>query len=310
MNLDELFRPEAIDPETREFNQQIEKVLAETPAVHIVGARRVREAQRTGGLYGPLVHVDAARERTIAGPAGPLTLRIFVPDTVRGVYLHIHGGGWTIGAADQQDIRLWAIARHCSVAVVSVEYRLAPEHPYPAGPDDCEAAAVWLVANAPKEFGSDRLVIGGESAGAHLSAVTLLRMRDRHGFTGFLGANFTYGCFDLSMTPSVAAWGERNLVLNTPIIAWFTANFVPGEKRRRDPDVSPLYAELADMPPASPEIVRSSPSTPAGFTRSTRSRPTSPAAPTAASRPSSPKLSPNRTRGRSSQLSFGDTLTR
>ena len=92
-------------------------------------------------------------------------------------------------------------------------------------------------------------MIGGESAGGHLSAATLLRLRDRHGFTGFAAANLIYGVYDLTMTPSQARWGERNLVLSTPIIAWFYDQFIPAE-RRRDPDVSPLYADLSNMPPA------------------------------------------------------------
>ena len=79
-----------------------------------------------------------------------------------------------------QDPMLERIADNTGQAVVAVEYRLAPEHPYPAGPDDCEAAAVWLLRNAKEEFGTDILTIGGESAGGHLTAVTILRMRDRH----------------------------------------------------------------------------------------------------------------------------------
>jgi acetyl esterase/lipase len=94
------------------------------------------------------------------------------------------------------------------------------------------------------EFGSDRIVIGGESAGAHLSAVSLLRLRDKHGFSGFRGAALTYGCYDMTMTPSMARWGPRNLILSTPIVAWFIDNFVP-EGDRRQPDISPLYADLA-----------------------------------------------------------------
>jgi len=173
-----------------------------------------------------------------------------VPDAVRGVYLHLHGGGWTLGAANQSDLRNWALARHCGLAVVSVDYRLAPEHPYPAGPDDCEAAALWLAQSAPAEFGTTRLWIGGESAGAHLAVVTMLRLRDRHGLRPFAGANLVYGCYDLSMTPSQRRWGERNLVLSTPILGWFYDFFVPDPARRRDPDVSPLYADLTGMPPA------------------------------------------------------------
>ena len=245
-----LLRPEAITAETAAFNERIEAVLASVAAVHTIPPAVTRAARASGrGAFGPIVRSERAVNRTIAGPDGPLTLRVILPETVNGVYLHIHGGGWTLGSAEQQDQSLERIAHAANAAVVSVEYRLAPEHPYPAGPDDCEAAACWLVEHARREFGTERLVIGGESAGAHLSMVTLLRMRDRHGYTGFAGANLIYGAYDLRMTPSQANWGERNLILSTPIIAWFSDNFVPAH-RRREPDVSPIFADLHDLPRA------------------------------------------------------------
>ena len=120
-----------------------------------------------------------------------------------------------LGAADLQDPMLERVNDKAGLACVSVEYRLAPENPYPAAPDDCESAALWLAKNAKAEFGSDALAIGGESAGATLVAVTLLRMRDRHGFTGFRAANLVYGAFDLSMTPSQKLFGNERLVLRT-----------------------------------------------------------------------------------------------
>lgn len=249
----EAFDPAAIDPETREWNDRLEKLLAELPSLHTVEPHITRQAREDGGgAFGPIVRSDMAQDRTIPGPGGDLTLRVFVPETVNGVYLHIHGGGWVLGRAHHSDVRNESMARNANVAVVSVDYRLAPEDPYPAGPDDCEAAARWLVENAKSEFGSDRLTIGGESAGGHLSLVTLLRMRDRHSFTGFTGfaaANLVYGAYDLGMTPSQARWGNRNLILSTPIMQWFYDHFTP-EERRREPDVSPMYADLTGMPPA------------------------------------------------------------
>src|ERR1700681_828983 len=80
------------------------------------------------------------------------------------------------------------VVTNTGMACASVEYRLAPEHPYPAAWDDCESAAVWLMKNAKSEFGTDVLAIGGESAGGTLAAATLLRMRDRHNYTGFRSA--------------------------------------------------------------------------------------------------------------------------
>jgi len=134
--------------------------------------------------------------------------------------------------------------------VVAPEYRLAPEHPYPAGADDCETAAAWLVANARGEFGTEALTIGGESAGGHLAAVTLLRLRDRHGYTGWRGANLVYGAFDLSMTPSQRQFGNTRLILRTIDMQQFYNAFLPTIVERRDPDISPLYAELNGLCPA------------------------------------------------------------
>jgi acetyl esterase/lipase len=178
---------------------------------------------------------------------------VFTPEVIGGVFLHLHGGGWTLGSAANQDPVLAALAQHANVAVASLEYRLAPEHPYPAGPEDCEDAAAWLVANAQREFVTDRLVIGGESAGAHLAVSALLRLRDRRGITGaFRAAQLVFGAYDLSMTPSARRWGDRNLILSVPVMTWFNDQFVPGRspEERRDPDISHLYADLHGMPPA------------------------------------------------------------
>ncbi|HUY98740.1 MAG TPA: alpha/beta hydrolase [Thermomicrobiaceae bacterium] len=247
----QLFRTEAIDPVTAAFNEQLAQLLATVPSIVGQDAQKVRDARREGGsTFPPPLYSERAQTRSIPGPGGAVPLRLFVPDTVRGVYLHIHGGGWTLGTADSQDTMLDQLADAASVAVVSVEYRLSPEHPYPAGPDDCEVAALWLAEHAASEFGADRLVIGGESAGGHLSVVTLVRLRDRHGYTGCRGADLVYGAYDLSGTPSVRGWQTPNLVLDRSNIEWFTDNFVPDATRRREPDVSPLYADLRGLPPA------------------------------------------------------------
>jgi acetyl esterase len=245
-----IFLPESVDAETATFNANIERLLATQPAINDLQPQAIRAARESGASpFGPIVRSDRATERRIPGPAGEITLRQFIPETVNGVFLHIHGGGFALGRAHHQDVRLLSLATQATVAVVSVDYRLAPEAPYPAAADDCDAAALWLAAHALREFGTDRLLIGGESAGANLAAVTLLRMRDRHRFTGFGGAVLTFGVFDIAMTPSARRWGDRNLLINTPIMQWFSDLYVPAE-RRRDPDVSPLYADLSQMPPA------------------------------------------------------------
>ncbi len=238
------------DAETLALNVQLERLSERLPNPIEVGIEPLREARLKGrGLFGPIVRSPNGANRTIQGPAGPLGIRVFTPDHIEGVYLHFHGGGWAMGAADYQDGSLEHLSNTAGVAVVSVDYRLAPEHPYPAASDDAEAAAAWIVENAAAEFGADRIVVGGASAGAHLAATAMIRMRDRHGFTGFAGANLTYGFFDLSLTPSVRNWGDRMLVMNTDLCRWF-ANAYVGEANPQDPDVSPMYADLADLAPA------------------------------------------------------------
>ena len=247
------FAPASVTDETRAANQAIVAAMTGTPDWWEVGAETVRAARRRGEGPFPLApQSERAMTRAIKAPGGhEVPLRIIAPASPRGVYLHIHGGGWVLGAADQQDPMLERIAARAGLACVSVEYRLAPEHPYPAGPDDCEAAALWLAREAKAEFGTDQLTIGGESAGGHLSAVTLIRMRDRHGFTGFRGANLVFGAFDLGMTPSQRRFGnDARLVLRTVDIERFAAAFIPEGADRRDPDLSPLYADLHGLPPA------------------------------------------------------------
>lgn len=243
-----VFSPEAIDPETAAFNAQLEAQIAAVPGWYEPQSAPALRALSEGLLRAPALS-PMAEPRTLPGPHGAIPVRVFVPDTVRGVYLDIHGGGWVIGTAEGGDVTNERIARACEVAVVSVDYRLAPEHPYPVPADDCEAAALWLAQHAQSEFGSERLLIGGGSAGGQLAAVTLLRMRDRHGFSGFAGANLVFGCYDLTMTPSHANF-KRKLVLSLSLDNWFFDQFVPDKALRRDPDISPLYADLHGLPPA------------------------------------------------------------
>ena len=158
---------EALRPQLRE---EAATFIASFPRIATTGSvDEIVAGHRGASMFGE----PSARavDRMIDGPAGPIRLRTFVPDQVDGVLFHIHGGAWLGGSPEMMDL-LHGIAHghRRTSAVVSVDYRLAPEHPYPAGPDDCEAAALWVVENALREFGCDRLVIGGESAGAHLAA--------------------------------------------------------------------------------------------------------------------------------------------
>ena len=242
--------------EARSFNAQLEALIATQPAVQSVPPEVSRQARRAGkGVFPAPVFLEEARDIEIAGRGGAINVRVIRPERKpTGIYLHIHGGGWTLGGHDMQDVALKLLADETGLCAASIGYRLAPEHPYPAAPDDCEDVVLHLLEHGSQLLEAPaRFAIGGESAGAHLSAVTLLRLRDRHGIKNRIGAaNLVYGAYDLSGTPSQLLWGERNLVLSTPIIQWFGGNFLPraeGEQRR-EPDISPLFARLNDMPAA------------------------------------------------------------
>lgn len=190
-----------------------------------------------------------ARRITIDGPAGPLNLRILVPDEVRGAYLHLHGGGWMMGSNDTWDGQLELFGREAGMASVSLDYRLAPEHVFPAAVEDGVAAALWLIEHAHAEFGSSWLAIGGESAGANIAASTLVRLRDIGRVEPFRAANLLFGCYDLSLTPSVRASAPDAPFVNRANMERFTPVFAGGIDLR-DPAISPLYADLRDLPPA------------------------------------------------------------
>ncbi len=248
----DLFRPEAVSEETRAANEQLRALMNAQPHITTLEPAAIRRASAAGlGIWGPVFVSDIATERTIPGPAGDIRLRVFAEGSPNGVYLHLHGGGWVLGGCDMNDLAHEFMAREAGVTVVSVGYRLAPEHPYPAGQDDCVAAAKWLIDNSENEFGTSAFTIGGESAGANLAVGTLLRTRDELGYTDWRGANLVYGAYTFDGTPSTRSWTERGLVLDELSMDWFNDHYLSGVGvDLHDPSISPLYADLTDMPPA------------------------------------------------------------
>jgi acetyl esterase len=247
-----LFRAEAVSEETRRFNEVIVKLFTPMPDWWVAGAQATRDARARGEGAFPLP-AKSARARTIMidGKGGKISLRVIAPQNPKGVFLQIHGGGMVLGAADMQDPMLERVNEKTGLACVSVDYRLAPENPYPAQPDDCESAALWLAKNAKAEFGSDALAIGGDSAGATLAAVTLVRMRDRHGFTGFRAANLFYGAFDFSMTPSQKHFGNNErLVLRTMDMQKFAERVCLRPERLARPGHLSALRRPEGLPPA------------------------------------------------------------
>ena len=155
------------------------------------------------------------------------------------MHLQIHGGGFCLGSAAGDDVRNRDLADALGSAVVSVDYRLAPEHPWPAAPDDCEVAALWLAEHAEDRFGTTALSLGGFSAGATLAMTTLLRLRDR-GISGYGSAVLQFGTYDLSaQTPA------GRLIAGE----YFLDAYAGPVKDRTHPDLSPIYADVTGLPP-------------------------------------------------------------
>jgi acetyl esterase/lipase len=171
---------------------------------------------------------------------------------VDGVMLDVHGGGFIYGSAAMADGINSHYARALNIAIVGVNYRLAPANPHPAAFDDCVRAALWLIDKSQQEFGTTRLLISGESAGATLAALTLLALRDQHDRASrFCGAQLLVGNFDLSMTPSQRSTTDR-IFLNAERLEQSRARAFPGRslEELRNPSISPLYAGLHDLVPA------------------------------------------------------------
>jgi acetyl esterase len=192
-------------------------------------------------------------QQEITGPYGNIGLRIFRPQKIEAVYLHLHGGGNLWGSARSDDSLNDVMARTCNLAVLSVDYHLAPEFPYPAQLRDCRAAAKWLLQNAKAMFGTDKVFIGGGSAGAQNTAATILYVRDSlHAANKILGVGLHYGIYDLSKTPSHRLATDSTPVLNKASLEELMkvayGQFTLGQLQ--SPGLSPLYADLRNLPPA------------------------------------------------------------
>jgi acetyl esterase len=200
--------------------------------------------------------VGSVEDRTVPGPAGDIPVRVYRPD-VEGpspVLVYLHGGGWVIGDLDSHDVPCRALCRDAEAVVVSVDYRLAPEHPHPAAVDDAWAALTWVASHA-EEVGGDptRLAVGGDSAGGNLAAVLALRARDEGG-PSLVHQMLVYPVTDVaSEHPSWVENGE-GYFLTADTMRWFIGHYLGADHEHgdpTDPGISPLRAEdLSGLPPA------------------------------------------------------------
>lgn len=201
----------------------------------------------------PLLAVKRIEDRRIPGPDGEIPIRLYYPagGPPFAVLVYFHGGGWVIGDLNTHHGFCHALAKTSGCLVVSVDYRLAPEHRYPAAVEDAYAATVWVAENSDVIHSDpDRLAVGGDSAGGHLAAVVALMARDREGPRIDLQV-LIYPITDYNFNTPSYTENKEGYLLTRDLMKWFWNHFIDDEGEANHPYVSPLRAEnLSDLPQA------------------------------------------------------------
>ena len=198
--------------------------------------------------------LESAKDIAIPGPHGSIPARIYTPKQLRKkdgfapCLVFLHGGGFVIGNLDSHDVVCRKLAHEGELIVISVDYRLAPEHRFPAAPEDAIAATKWVAANA-RQLGIDaaRIVVGGDSAGGNLAAVTAIALRESG--PKLAGQLLIYPSTDFAMNHPSHSEPETSLLLTHSVIKWFIDHYM-GDADRNDWRASPARATLAGLPPA------------------------------------------------------------
>ena len=240
-----------LDPQARALLDQLQ-ALGNPPMSEQTPAEARAGLAILASLGGAPQEPVATEDRAVPGPAGDIPVRVYRPESDKPlpVVVYFHGGGWVIGDIGTHDATCQRLAAGVPAVVVSIDYRLAPEHPYPAAVDDCVAATGWVSAHAA-ELGADpaRLAVAGDSAGATWPPSWRAAARDAGG-PPVAFQLLVYPATDLTRSyPSHVENGEGYL-LDTDAITWFIGNYLDGADPK-DPDVSPLFADdLSGLPPA------------------------------------------------------------
>ncbi len=245
---------EELDPGIAFFLEEGAK--AGNPPLHTLPPEVVRMAiagveKELVGDGEPVAHVE---DRTISGPAGEIPIRIYRPegDGPFPVLVYYHGGGWVFDSIDTHDpvCRMWANSGAC--IVVSVGYRLAPEHKFPSAIDDSYAALCWVAENADQFQGdATRLAVGGDSAGGNIATVMAIMARDKNG-PHLAFQLLMYPATDISSleTDSHLQFATGYL-LEKPLMEWCRNHYLTDLAEAKNPLVSPLLTpDLSNLPPA------------------------------------------------------------
>jgi len=202
------------------------------------------------GLAGEPESIARVENSMVPGPAGDIPIRIYTPVGTAPfpVLVYFHGGGWVIGNLDTHDGVCRSLANRVGCIVVSVDYRLAPEHPFPAAPEDCYAATRWVAEHAAT-VGADRgrIAVGGDSAGGNLAAVVALMARDRGG-PKLVHQLLIYPATDADFETRSCRENAEGYFLTRADMVWFWNHYAPRDEDRRNPYAAPLRAaSLGDI---------------------------------------------------------------
>ncbi|MGP1396194.1 MAG: alpha/beta hydrolase fold domain-containing protein [Inquilinaceae bacterium] len=245
--------PTPLDPQMEAAMAQHEALIAPLPPATTLDQERRNGAATAAFWNDGAPSVGGVEIRTVPGPGGDIELRIVRPlDAVSPapVTVFIHGGGWALGSAIQTERAMRSLAADGGMVVVGPDYRLAPEHPFPAGLDDCVATVDWIIVNAGA-LGVDagRLTAAGPSAGANLALATALRLI-AGGRADIRALALFYGVFGADLnTPSYRTFGDGRFGLSRDRMAAFFDMYLPHADGRTEPLAVPLLADLSGLPP-------------------------------------------------------------
>ena len=236
-----------LDPQVAELREQ--RIAAGAPPLYTQSLADARAAdladiQAAGGSPEP---VHSVVDREIAGPGGTLPLRIYRPqgEAPLPTLVYFFGGGWVLGSIETSDAICRRLANAVPCQVITVGYRLAPEHPFPAAVQDCEAAVRWIAAHAT-ELGVGPLAVGGDSAGGNLAAVVAQLCAGQLAGQLLVYPNTLYGSDTASMREN-----DDPALFNHRSVAWYWGHYLESVADGKDPRVSPLLADdLTGLPPA------------------------------------------------------------
>src|SRR6059036_2933726 len=246
----------ALDPQAKAVIDLI--IKSGRPPYHQLSPKDARQMFRDTrpASTPPAPEIGAVKDLTADGPAGTIPVRLYRPkgvpaSTMLPALVFFHGGGWVIGDIGTHDVLCRQLTAGAGVSVVNVDYRLAPEHKFPAAIDDAWAATRWVAAHA-SELGLDagRLAVGGDSAGGNLAAVVALQARDA-GAPAIKLQVLVYPVTDVAAESRSYQDFAEGYMLTRESMRWFTAHYLAASGQATDWRVSPLRASShAGLPPA------------------------------------------------------------